>query len=350
MGEAKRTAGKVAMSFTWRADGRRRWLVLAGAVGLVCVATLADYLTGPELAVSVLYVLPVALAALVGLPAGVVMSVLAAVGWVLTDVLANAPHSHPLIPYADALVQLPLFLIVAYLVSSLQRSRLMQRELTEFIVHDLKSPLTAIQAALKSSRRHCDLSNQALDTVLKAGLSSLERLTMMVNALLDVARAEDDRLEVEVAVVAVGELARAAAEQLLPWATELGVALTVAVDPATPPALADANLTTRVLVNLLSNALKYSPPQTKVRVTVAPDDRSGVRVAVEDQGPGVPAAWLKRVFGKFEQVQARQAGAAVGTGLGLAFCQMAVQAQGGRIWMESQPNVRTAVMFTLPAA
>jgi NtrC-family two-component system sensor histidine kinase KinB len=234
-------------------------------------------------------------------------------------------------------------------VSSLQRTRIMQQELMEFIIHDLKSPLTAIQAALKTSRRHCDLSNAALDTVLRAGLSSLARLTTMISALLDVARAEDNRLQTQIATVDVGELARSAAEQLQPWATDLQVSLSVEVAADTPPALADAELTTRVLVNLLNNAIKYSPAQGTVRVTVAAGPQAEALVAIEDQGPGVPAAWLTRVFGKFEQVQARAAGAAAGTGLGLTFCRMAVQAQRGRIWMESEPGVRTVVCFTLPA-
>jgi len=276
-----------------------------------------------------------------------VMSVLAVGGWLSADVLANVRFSHPAIPYADAFIQLPLFLIVAYLVSALQHTRMMQQELTEFIVHDLRSPLTTIRAALKTCALP-DMEEHSRERVLNAGGNSLDRLGTMVNALLDVARAEGGRLRAKPAELDVVAVAENAAGQLRPWAEDLGVEVTVTAAEA-PRAHADPDLTLRVLTNLLSNAIKYSPAHTTVTVAVAPDDTGGVAVSVEDHGPGVPPAWLKRVFGKFEQVQARKAGAAVGTGLGLAFCQMAVQAQGGRIWMESEPGVRTVVHFTLPS-
>ena len=179
------------MKLIWLIGPHRRAQVLALALFLVGGATYADYATGRDLAVSVLYVLPVALAALVGLSEGAFLSVLAAGGWLLADALANTHYSHPLIPYADALVQLPLFLAIAYLVSAMQRARLMQQELMEFIIHDLKTPLTAIRAALQTARRNCDVTNPTLGTVLRAGMSSLDRMTTMITALLDVARADE---------------------------------------------------------------------------------------------------------------------------------------------------------------
>ena len=106
----------------------------------------------------------------------------------------------------------------------------------------------------------------------------------------------------------------------------------------------------RVLVNLLSNAIKYSPAGAVVTLAASSPHPRRVVLAVTDHGPGVPRAWLKRAFDKFEQVGARKAGAAVGSGLGLAFCKLAVAAQGGRIWMESEPGVRTVVSVELPVA
>ena len=116
-----------------------------------------------------------------------------------------------------------------------------------------------------------------------------------------------------------------------------------------PLAFADAGLSLRVLINLVSNAIKYTPSGGVVTVSASFAHSQRVVLAVTDHGPGVPREWAKRVFGKFEQVEARRSGAAIGTGLGLAFCKLAVVAQGGRIWIDSEPDVQTVVSFELPA-
>jgi two-component system sensor histidine kinase VicK len=104
---------------------------------------------------------------------------------------------------------------------------------------------------------------------------------------------------------------------------------------------------TRVLVNLLSNALKYTPSGKTITVSAKVTDE-GVHFAVTDEGPGIPKEYLHRIFDRFVQVEARKAGAPVGTGLGLTFCKLAVEAHGGRIWLESEVGKGTTVHFLLP--
>ena len=112
--------------------------------------------------------------------------------------------------------------------------------------------------------------------------------------------------------------------------------------------LADADLVVRVLVNLLGNALKYSPVGGTVHVSAAAYPGDKVALHIRDEGMGIAPEWVDKVFGKFSQVEARKAGAAIGSGLGLTFCRLAVEAQGGRIWLESTVGQGTTVIFTLP--
>jgi signal transduction histidine kinase len=126
------------------------------------------------------------------------------------------------------------------------------------------------------------------------------------------------------------------------------VTLQVDFAPEVPNKMvADRWVLIRILVNLLSNALKYTPSGGTITLTVAMDD-GWVHFSVKDQGPGIPKEYLERIFDRFVQVEARKAGAAVGTGLGLTFCKLAVEAHGGRIWLESEVGNGTTVHFVMP--
>jgi signal transduction histidine kinase len=108
-------------------------------------------------------------------------------------------------------------------------------------------------------------------------------------------------------------------------------------------------LTVRVLVNLLSNAIKYSPPQAVVTVQTFPYSANRLAFSVSDQGPGIPAEWASKVFHKYVQVEAHKTkGTASGSGLGLTFCRQAIEAQGGRIWLESDVDRGAKITFTVP--
>lgn len=127
------------------------------------------------------------------------------------------------------------------------------------------------------------------------------------------------------------------------------IALENQVDAAIPAVLADRDILQRVLVNLLDNALKFTPYEGRVWV----DARAGaddVEFSVVDTGPGIPLKERERIFEKFTQVRG-QKGPRKGSGLGLTFCRMAVEAQGGRIWIEDGPQGRgTCFTFTVPRA
>jgi signal transduction histidine kinase len=171
----------------------------------------------------------------------------------------------------------------------------------------------------------------------------------LVNAILDISRLESGRMPLDRAEVAVGDLITATVAAQLPVALEKDLELEREVPSDLPAAWVDAKLMERVLQNLVGNAVKFTPDGGVVRVTAEIDGAETdprILVAVSDTGPGISLQIRDRLFQKF--VTGRQEGR--GSGLGLAFCKMVVEAHDERIWVESTPGEGTTFFFTLPVA
>jgi signal transduction histidine kinase len=329
----------------------RRWVLLL-ALLLVALIGILDSLTDPHVSFNVFYVVPVWLAAwFVGRRSALTIAVLSTAVWFAGDYATGEPDLDHVMPflYWNAAVHLSFFLVVTWVFSSLRESRRMQRHLTDFIVHDLRSPTANISMSLNALKRNRETMDDRQQRLIDIAAGSTDRVMMLIESLLGLSRLEHARMPLKPAEVSAAELVTAATEQLAMWAADCGVTIVHEIKPDASVVYADHDLALRVLVNLLNNALKYSPPGSTVTVRTAPHDEEWIALSVTDNGPGVPQEWAHRVFDKFEQVQARQAGVASGSGLGLAFCKMAVQAQRGRIWLESDAKAGTTVTFTLPA-
>jgi NtrC-family two-component system sensor histidine kinase KinB len=182
----------------------------------------------------------------------------------------------------------------------------------------------------------------------------------LINTILDVSQLESGRMPLQYEAVSLSMLIDEALRVQLPLATGKGVRLESNVSPSLPPAWADAKLVERVLQNLIDNAIRFTPLNGLVQVIarqasdgVAELEGSGqpvptpeLHVSVSNNGPGLAPEVQDRLFQKF--VTGGEQGS--GTGLGLAFCKLAVEAQGGRIWVESEPDNITTFTFTLPLA
>lgn len=173
----------------------------------------------------------------------------------------------------------------------------------------------------------------------------------LINSLLDLSQMETHSLPLQLEFVQVSYLIEPATAQLAFLLQRSQITLAVNLESDANLVLADPQVTIRILVNLLGNAIHFSPNDSTVTIQVSPAAGELVCFRISDQGPGIPREWRDRIFDKFTQVQARKAGAAVGNGLGLTFCKLAVEAQGGRIWLESEPDQQrgTTVVFTLPS-
>ena len=138
--------------------------------------------------------------------------------------------------------------------------------------------------------------------------------------------------------------------QLAILAAQKGVAVETQVAAGAEFVRADPDLLTRVLVNLLGNALKFSPARSAIRITAHRAGEQRIVIAVADEGPGIPDERHRAAFARFQQVGDGNQRVQKGSGLGLAFCRMAVEAQGGRIALEQGRSAGTVVLVTLTAA
>jgi signal transduction histidine kinase len=227
----------------------------------------------------------------------------------------------------------------------------LREELADMIVHDLRNPLTVIANGLQLlegvSISEADREYVAIvvDTMARA----VQRMERLVDTLLDIARLEEGALALQLRPLDVGALIGEVIAEEHHLAETKDIALEGRLPDGLPAVLADRDTLQRVLVNLLDNALKFTPGGGRVWVEARPEAEA-VRVGVVDTGSGIPVEERERVFEKFTQVR-RQAEARRGSGLGLTFCRMAVEAHGGRIWVEDGPEGKgSRFAFTIPRA
>ncbi len=234
-------------------------------------------------------------------------------------------------------------LVLADVTERRQAERL-REDLVGTLVHDLRNPLTVVRAAVDLIEMESPGGAHAPELVMAARQAS-DRLLDLVRALLDVHGLETRRLPISRSRVEVAALVADAVGMQAPLARARELQLSTDVPAGLPAVSVDAALISRVLQNLLGNALKFTPAGGRVRVA-ARQEPEGVAVAVSDDGPGVAPGLRPRLFQAF----AHGEHLGRGTGLGLAFCRLAVEAHGGRIWAESDPGKGAAFSFTLPAA
>jgi signal transduction histidine kinase len=242
-----------------------------------------------------------------------------------------------------------LFLELKQHEEELQAAHQTQEQVTQFLVHDLRSPLTTVTSVisvLRSARARGD-RDPAQDELLDAAEASVGWLLTLITALLDASRLESGAMPLTPRAIDIAEITGPAAEQVSLWAELGGMEVRAEAPGEGRQVVADPEVTVRVLVNLLSNAIKYSPPGSAITLRASTDQPGAVTFSVADQGPGIPPEWVGRMFERFA-VGPRAAGVPA-SGLGLHFCKLAVEAQGGRIWLASQVGKGTVVSFTLPA-
>ena len=237
------------------------------------------------------------------------------------------------------------------LEESLKRLRELQKardDLMRMIVHDLKTPLTSMLATLEMLR---DGDFGAIDERPARALSDVEGkaedLLGLIHDLLDVSKVQEQPL-----VLSLEQIAPAAllAEVMFDWELRFRQEQTVArheVADDAPVFRADKTLLKRVLTNLVQNAITHSP--VPVTLTLAARrDPAGIVLSVSDSGPGIPDEYQDLVFQKFEQVRAANAPRVRSSGLGLAFCRIAVESHGGRIWLRSKEGEGSTFHILLP--
>ena len=223
--------------------------------------------------------------------------------------------------------------------------------LTHMIIHDLNNPLSSIIGALDLILLKESALSQKTRGSMNACLEYCRDLKNMILSLLGIHRMEEGKLELNIKGSDITEVIMEAMQQSEFKAMKNQVRLSANGSIAPHTAKIDRGLIKRVILNLLSNAIRHTPTGGKVRVKTDLNTADGIiRIQVVDTGNGLAPEYHKKVFDKFEQVSLNQEGVKLGSGgLGLAFCKMAVEAHGGKIWVESEGEGRGAnFQFTLP--
>ncbi|HWU39580.1 MAG TPA: GAF domain-containing sensor histidine kinase, partial [Candidatus Acidoferrum sp.] len=215
--------------------------------------------------------------------------------------------------------------------------------------HELRTPMNAIigfsEVLLDPSMQvNDDERAQFLTDILNSG----KHLLNLINEVLDLSKIEAGRMELQIAPAALPEVLEAIQGTMRPLAAKKAIDFQVESDPRIGSLPMDAARIKQVLLNLVGNAIKFTPEKGQVWVRAAVEDGS-VRVEVADTGPGIPAEDHERIFLEFQQAQTtRGADKPEGTGLGLALAKKFVEMHGGRIWVESEVGRGSTFAFSLP--
>jgi signal transduction histidine kinase len=247
---------------------------------------------------------------------------------------------------------------------NLERLSELRKDLTGMVVHDLRNPLTVIRTTLdfvKEQRQRSGDPGAALARkYLEQSDAACAEMFLLVDSLLELNKFEAGAQRLDRRIVAAGELVRGIGQRLRVVSDAADVKLESMVVSRLPHLEIDVDLITRVLKNLVVNAIKFTPEAGRVSLEVTaatreqlearlPEVERALLFTVCDNGPGIPAEELERIFEKFATVETRRAGRKYSTGLGLAFCKQAVAAHGGTIWAESEVGRGSTFHVLLPA-
>ncbi len=257
------------------------------------------------------------------------------------------------LPLRDAQGRLQGWLVVWGDVTESRRQELLRQELSNMIVHDLRNPITSIASSLLMLR---ELLEEERDTallidVVEIAHNSTTYLLNLVQSILDVARMEQGQMVLDCESQLLGDCVKDAIRSLSSQALRAEVTLTADIPADLPPIWADEEKIRRVLMNLLDNAIRHTPQGGRVHVSAYLNaEKNRVITCVADSGPGVPPEARARIFEKYAQLKHGTARGYKGVGLGLTFCKLAVEAHGGRIWVEDAELGGAAFCFSLPLA
>jgi PAS domain S-box-containing protein len=226
----------------------------------------------------------------------------------------------------------------------------MKSDFVSNVSHELRTPLTAIKGSVDNMLDGItgDLSEKQSRYLVRIK-SNADRLGRLINELLDLSRIESGKIDLIHINLPVVSLAKEVAEVLRPVAAEKLISLEVSHNGDEVYAWADRDKITQVLVNVVGNAVKFTPSNGKVTITVDQRQQASVTLSVKDTGPGIPEDEIDKIFDKFYQVARVNKEKTKGAGLGLAISKALVEMHGGKLWIESELGKGSVFSFSIPA-
>lgn len=214
----------------------------------------------------------------------------------------------------------------------------------------MESPLTGITGYLALLATSNKLEAQELDYVEK-GIHIVKMMTDMISSLLDMAKMENNEMKINAEDCDLEEIVFSAIKAMAPMLNEKAIQLSNKTNKNNARVKVQKDLIERVVQNLLSNAVHYTPKQGNILIESELDEKSkSVVISVSDSGSGIPDEHKQKVFDKFATVETKEKRIRGSTGLGLTFCKLAVELHGGKIWVEDRKGGGSVFRFTLPLA
>jgi PAS domain S-box-containing protein len=259
----------------------------------------------------------------------------------------SMPVEYSLTPYSISSDAAFLYLLVVGDITQRKEVERLKREFLQMISHDLRTPLASIQVFLNL------LSDGSYGQLTEKGQGKAEvadrnasRLINLVNDLLDIEKMESGQLKLSSEVVPISAVIDRSCDSVRAYAEQQGITIESMSDQA--EVFADADRLVQVMVNLLGNAIKFSPKDSTVKVSVDKSSVEWIGVRVIDQGRGVPENMREAVFQRFKQVELKDATEKKGSGLGLAICKVIIEQHGGKIGVDNNPEGGSTFWFKLP--
>jgi PAS domain S-box-containing protein len=224
----------------------------------------------------------------------------------------------------------------------------LRNDMTAMIYHDLRSPLANIVSSLDMLKEMIP-QDETTTSMLNIALNSTGRIRRLVNSLLDISRLEAGQEITDQQPIDPPALVDEAIRDVEPGASSRRQTIVKNLAMGLPLISVDVDMIHRVLINLLENAIKYTPAEGTIEIGGRMEGADWVKLWVRDSGPGIPPSELERIFEKFIRLRGKDKMPG-GLGVGLAFCRLAVQGHGGRIWVESEMEKSTTFWLTLPVA
>jgi two-component system sensor histidine kinase ResE len=235
-------------------------------------------------------------------------------------------------------------------ITALRRLEQMRRDFVANVSHELRTPLTAVQGIIEGLIDGVISEAEARERYLQAAHRQTLRMSRLVRDLLDLAAIEAGRTDWEQHAVDIRDVLGRVEVNLRPALEEKQLVINAEIPDNLPPLLANESRLEQVLTNLVENAVRFSPPRSKIRITAKEQPDNKITVTVQDQGPGIPPADLPHIWERFYRVEKSRTRESGGTGLGLAIVKQIVEAQGGVVGAASEPGTGSTFWFTLPAA
>lgn len=226
----------------------------------------------------------------------------------------------------------------------------MREDFTSMIYHDLRSPLANVSSGLDVlSSILPDDGDSTIRSVLDIAIRSTERVHRLASALLDTNLLEAGQRIGNPQPANAADMIQDSIETITPMADHKTLIIKSEIPAKLPQVRVDIDMIKRVIINLLENAVKFTPNEGTI-TTIAKQKGNWVQITIEDNGPGIPEEEQELIFEKFHRMNSKGAGTASGLGIGLAFCKLAVEGHGGEIWIESRNGNGSRFTFTLPVA